>query len=153
MKCLTNSDIQYFIDKELSIGRMKGIEVHLQQCEKCKGKLDIAQKDKNQVFTLLDTLLLSEKKIDIPPFIPAITRAGNKRLYALISVAATALILFGVGSFYTHQKRITERQNNIKKASIEVTRNMEPNKMVQQKQIIMIITNNSGDVIETSVTE
>jgi hypothetical protein len=153
MNCLSETDIQQYLDCELTADRLSGVEQHLKECPSCREVYTRAYESKSQVFTFLDELT----SFDIPPKIPVFRiETGEKRLkkYILITAIAASIVLFiGIGIRIDNQKNRQKQMENITKATYEITRNTDLNKLVQNKQIIVVFTNSTGEVIESSLAE
>ncbi len=153
MNCLSETEIQQYLDHELTRERLHEVEQHLKECSVCKATYNQAQESKSQIFAFLDEYA----SFDIPQQIPVFKIEPKKRSfkkYILVtSVAASMLLFIGIGIRISNQRNNQKRLNNITKASFEITRNTDLNKMIHNKKIIVVTTNSAGEIIESPLAE
>ncbi|MFA5971297.1 MAG: zf-HC2 domain-containing protein [Lentimicrobiaceae bacterium] len=153
MNCLNEIEIQKYLDRELPEEMLNGVEQHLKLCSACKDTYSQALESKSQVFAFLDQFAAFDTPREIPVFKPGLKKRSLKKIVAITSIAASILLFIGFGIKINNQKTTQKQIDNITKATYEVTRNIDPNKMAHDKQIIVVTTNSSGEVIETTITE
>lgn len=153
MNCLNETEIQQYLDHELTGDRLWEAELHLKQCSSCRGMYKQAQESKSQIFDFLDEYASFDTPQEIPVFNIATKKISLKNYILITSIAASILLFIGIGIRINNQKNMQKQMNNITKAAYEITRNTDLNKMVQNKQIIVVTTNPSGEVIESALTE
>jgi hypothetical protein len=153
MNCLNETEIQKYLDKEFPEQLLLEIADHLSTCTICKERFVEARETKNQIFSFLDEVRALEQTIEVPEFRPIKQNKSRKLIISVVSVAATVLILIGMGIHLKSQNLKQKQSENTDKATYEITRKADPNKMFHDKQIIVVETNASGEVVETSFTE
>ncbi len=153
MNCLNETEIQRYLDGEFPKHMLPEISEHLISCSICSELYEEAIESKNQVFSFLDEVSAFEQAIVIPEFLPKQYTIRLKLIVYWLSAAAT-ILLFVVFGIHMKSQSIKQKQlENTAKATYEFTRNTDPNKMFHDKQIIVVMTNSSGEVVETSITE
>ncbi|MEI8046116.1 MAG: zf-HC2 domain-containing protein [Bacteroidota bacterium] len=153
MKCLSETELQEYLDGELLDEILNEVQEHLNVCPDCMENFCKAQESKSRVFTFLDELAAFDMPLEVPVFKISKKKRRMKKLVLITSIAASILLSIGIGIRINNQKTTQKQMDNITKAMYEITRNTEPNKMMHDKQIIIVVTNSSGEVIETSITE
>jgi hypothetical protein len=153
MNCLSETEIQQYIDQELAEDRFNEAEQHLKNCSVCMETYNQAKESKSQIFAFLDEYTSFDSPLEVPAFKIKTKKRSLVKYILISSIAASVLLFIGIGIRINNQKNMQKQMNNITKASYEITRNTDLNKMVQNKQIIVVITNSSGEVIESSFTE
>lgn len=151
MNCLNESTLQKYLDGELADTALMEVETHLKLCPVCLDNYTLAKNAKQQVFNFIEELSSLEPEIEIPVFqYPSKTSRFKKLVYIGISIAASILIFIGIGIQFNNHKAKQKQLENITKATYELTRNTDMNKVIHNKQIMVVVTNASGEVIETS---
>lgn len=153
MNCLNETDLQKYLDRELPDEILMNTEKHLGSCPICDKHFRIAMETQLQVIHFLNEIQSGEPPIVIPDFQINRRKPVIKKILVIASIAASILFIIGIGSRINNQKSTRKQLENITKARYEITRNTDPNKMLHQKQIIMVVTDASGNVIETSFEE
>ncbi|NVO21069.1 MAG: zf-HC2 domain-containing protein [Bacteroidetes bacterium] len=154
MNCLNESDLQSFLDRELELQLAEEIELHLAVCPACHERFLILKANQTEIFSMLDEVATNDLPFEIPPFQVKQRNSKTKRLIFTCSLAASLLILIGIGGIcLNNQKKDQKQIENISRAKYDITRNTDPNQMLHKNQIIVVVTDASGEVIETSVTE
>jgi len=153
MNCLTDNELQSYLDKELHDSKYQEADNHLKTCDQCASVYERLKKNKAEIFGLLDELNQFEKPISIPNFKPTQARHKKIFIFKVAAIAASLLLLIGFG-FVLQRRNVIQNQNlNIAKANIEINRNADPNQMYHNKQMSVIITDASGDVVQTFIME
>ena len=153
MNCLSETEIQKFLDHELTEDRFYEAEQHLKDCSVCMETYNQAKESKSQIFAFLDEYISFDSPMDVPVFKVETKKSSLKKYILITSIAASMLLFIGIGIQINNQKNRQKQMNNITKATYEITRNTDLNKMVQNKQIIVVTTNSKGEVIESALTE
>jgi len=153
MNCLSETEIQQYLDHESTEERLNEVEQHLKECSGCKETFSHAQESKSQIFTFLDEYTSFDFPQEIPVFKYTPKKRSLKKYILITSIAASILLFIGIGIRINNQNNMQKQKNNITKATYEITRNTDLNKMVHNKQIIVVTTNSAGEVIESSLTE
>lgn len=153
MNCLIETEIQQYLDRELTGDRFHEVEQHLKECSVCRLTYNQAQESKSQIFAFLDEYTSFDIPQKIPIFKIEPKKSSLKKYILITSVAASILLFIGIGNRLYNQRNMQQQLNNITKATFEITRNTDLNKMVHNKQIIVVTTNSSGEVIESPLAE
>jgi hypothetical protein len=153
MKCLNDEEIQKYLDGELSEYSANEVGEHLNICMVCRKNFVTVREMKSQIFSLFDEITTAEIPIAVPTFHTHKQTSGLRNIIAIATVAASILIFIGLGVNIKKKMVIQKQRENSIKAIYEFTHNTDPNKMLHEKQIIIVVTNSSGEVVETSVTE
>jgi hypothetical protein len=153
MNCLNEIEIQQYLDYELPEEIMNEVEQHLKLCSTCKETYSQSLESKSQVFAFLDEFASFDLPRQIPVFKLGSKKRGLKKIIVITSIAASIILFIGFGIKINYQNTTQKQINNITKATYEITRNTDPNKMLHDKQVIEVTTNSSGEVIETAITE
>jgi hypothetical protein len=149
MNCLNRYELQQYIDKEVSDAELKAFEWHLKQCETCR-TLYIAAKEE---IALVDKVLsindLSENDIVVPVF----RKPGINKQSWILSFSAAASLAILIGIYFTlNNKLLKSRQIN--KSELEVEQLLyqsDPNKLWNDKQPIITVTDEKGEIIYSSI--
>jgi hypothetical protein len=149
MNCLTESELQSYLDKEMDDLKHQHTENHLKTCAECMAAFKRLKENKANVFSLLDELNRFEKPVSIPVFEPANSKLRKLPIFKIAVIAASLLLLIGFGFILQKQKVIQNQNLNIVKASLEMTRNADPNQMYHSRQMTVVITDASGNVVQT----
>lgn len=153
MNCLSETEIQQYIDHELNTDKWDEVEHHLKLCSACQDIYNQAKESKSQLFAFLDEYIALDLPREIPVFRISQKKKSIKKHILITSIAATILLFIGIGIRINNQKSSQKQLDNITKATYEITRNADLNKMVHNKQIIVVTTDPAGRVIETSLIE
>ena len=153
MNCLSEKEIQQYLDNELPEDKLNEVQQHMKVCAVCKNNLSQVQELKSKIFIVLDEFVALDLPHEIPVFQFIPKKRSLKKYILITSIAASILLFIGIGIRINNQKNIQKQMYNITKATYEITRNTDLNKMVHNKQIIVVTTNSSGEVIESSLTE
>lgn len=153
MNCLIETEIQQYLDRELTGDRFHEVEQHLKECSVCMLTYNQAQESKSQIFAFLDEYTSFDIPQQIPVFKVELKKSNFKKYILVTSVAASLLLFIGIGIRISNQRNNQKQLNNITKASFEITRNTDLNKMLHNKQIIVVTANSAGEVIESPLAE
>lgn len=97
-KCLSDNEIQLFLDAEFSAEKQLEYKTHLEICEQCSARLTEQKSWIELVNSSLKTEF-AEKDIAIPPFNNGLPLARNKSIKinfrALLKVAVVIAVLLG----------------------------------------------------------
>jgi len=153
MNCLSETEIQEYLDHELTGDRLHEVKQHLKECSVCRETYNQVLESKSRVFAFLDEYASFDVQQEIPVFKIEPKKSNLKKYILITSAAASILVFVGIGN-RLYNKRIMQQQlNDVTKATFEITRNTDLNKMVNNKQIIVVTTNASGEVIESPLAE
>lgn len=153
MNCLSETLIQHFLDHELPEDLVNEVAKHLKECSRCNANYMHAKESKYQILAFLDEFNSLDILQAIPDFKKKDQKRNLKKYIVFTSVAASILLLILIGIRIENQINRREQLNNITKASYEIIHNVDVNKMIHNKQSIIVITNPDGKVIESSLSE
>lgn len=154
MNCLTEGEIQSYLDGELLDLDFVTAKEHLISCPHCSQALQRLQSNKAEIFEILNQLDQHYRTIEIPAFKPNVAKNNRISIIAISSIAASILIFLGLFNLNQNKKKVQYEQTlNVEKATIELTRNLDPNKMNHENKMIIVITNDEGEVVESYLTE
>jgi len=153
MNCLNRYEIQRYIDIEVAPDEMAAFNEHLKICNTCRSLYVIAKDDIFTINQLFAKEEFAEKEIIIPKF--KHQRFKAKRRIRIISFSAAASVLLVVGTFLTYNRHsIKSAQFN--KSEMEVERYLyqsDPNRLWNEKQPIITITDDKGEIIYSSIND
>lgn len=153
MNCIDRDTIQEYIDHELDEIKAEQVRIHLSECETCRDLYVSAIDDKKKVISLLSQLQDQEEAIAIPEFnLHTQNRIILKRLRssALLKIAAGIAVIIGLSwliYFYTRPAQPAVSEADL--LALELLRDIEPNKAWHDNQMVFIITNDKGEVIQS----
>lgn len=157
MNCLDRITIQEYIDKELGVAQIRKIESHLQECDNCKELYEEAIGDKVKVNEFLSQLNGNEESIAIPEYDINIARnktfSNKKTTSRLIMVAASIALLIGL--FFIPRTHLSSPNLAFEDADLlllEMIGDTEPNKSWHNSQMVIVITNEEGEVIQSFIS-
>ena len=157
MNCLDRITIQEYIDKELDAAQIRKIEAHLQECDNCKEIYEEAIGDKAKVNEFLSQLNGNEESIAIPEYDINIVRnktfLNKKTTSRLILVAASIALLIGL--FFILRTNLSSPNLAFEDADLlllEMIGDTEPNKSWHNSQMVIVITNEEGEVIQSFIS-
>ncbi len=144
MKCLNKLEMQLFIDDAMSEEKKKNISNHLEHCQQC---LDLYQKtlqDKNLIFKALSYLDSDYTEQEIPEFKKISVQKKSNR-FQIIKIAASIIILFGIGLIWQINQNRQMKKNERLQAQYDLLEQEDQNKMWHKKQIDVVITDADGN--------
>lgn len=158
MNCLDRVTIQEYIDKELNAAQIRKIESHLQECAVCNQLYKQANRDKREVNEFISQLNRDEDSNAIPEF-NFYSRKKKSSFYRAISslsfkMAASIALLIGL--FFVIRTNVSSpgvASENEDLSMLELYGNTEPNKAWHSGQMVVIILDENGDVIQSFLSE
>jgi hypothetical protein len=152
MNCLSRTEIQEFLDKEIEPSQMAGISDHIEKCEICKSLYLKAVADKAMLNSFLDHEKSDIDDLQVPAFrYPKSSRKRKLLLRSIVMLAAA--ILTGLILLLHYDRRPTYEK--IPEAEIlmqEFYDGQDLNKMWHEKSQIIILQDDKGNVIESIIT-
>jgi hypothetical protein len=152
MNCLSRTEIQEFLDKELEPSYMARISDHIDKCETCKSLYQQAVDDKAMLKSFLDHEKNEIDGLPVPEFrYPETSR--NKTLFLSGIILLAAAILTGFILLLHYDRRPTYEK--IPEAEIlmqEFYDGKDLNKMWHEKSQIIILQDEKGNVIQSIIT-
>lgn len=151
MKCLTKEEIQCLIDNEVS-DKEKNIYLnHINQCNDCKVLYNQSLQDKELLHDFFSTIKSDNFDDSIPEFV----LPKKKNNYFVLKIAAVIFFLIGISVLFllnSKENISTQSVAEINKEYVDLTTNMDQNKMWQKKQMLVEIKDENDNVIETYLT-
>jgi hypothetical protein len=146
MNCLNRLDIQRFVDNEITPSEKGEFVEHIQACAKCNELFYIAQNESRMVKKLLSSDL-EFNVVTIPVF--SVQKEKKKKKWLYYAAAASILIFLFTLGILDHKKSATAEINK-SKADILIDQYLyesDPNKIWNEKQSCITITDEHGEVI------
>jgi hypothetical protein len=152
MNCLSRTEIQEFLDKELDPSQMVRISDHMEKCENCKSLYLHAVADKEMLNSFLNHGKNEIDDLSIPEFrYPK--SSWQKTLILSLIISLTAAIFTGFILLLHYDRR--SKSEKIPEAEIlmqEFYDGQDLNKLWHEKSQIFILEDEKGNVIESIIT-
>jgi len=154
MNCLDRVTIQEYIDKELDSAQVLKIDSHLQGCNICREIFEEAKNSKIEVNEFLSQINVVEDSNTIPEF--SYYGRKKKSIYSRVTsslplkVAASIALLIGL--FFILRTNLPSSSLASEDADLlflELIGNTDPNKAWHNSQMVIILTNEDGEVIQS----
>lgn len=148
MNCLNRYELQPYIDNEVSQEEREAFELHLEGCKECSGLYADAKEEVTQVKQALSLYELPYDEIPIPAF----KQPKNKHTW-LSSFSAAACFALIIGTYFTLNNNIL-KSRQINQSELEVEQMLyqcDPNKLWNDKQPVITVTNEQGEIIYSSI--
>jgi predicted anti-sigma-YlaC factor YlaD len=158
MNCLDRVTIQEYIDKELDAVQMRKIESHLRECDLCSHLYREANIDKSEVNQFISPLYRDEDDHTIPNF-DFNHRRKRSFLYSITSslpLKVAAGIAFLIGLFFIMRTNVPTHDVASEDADLlilELIGNTEPNKAWHHGQMVIVLVDENGEVIQSFLSE
>jgi len=158
MNCLDRVDIQQHIDGEVDVLRGDVIESHLQQCKRCKELYETAIQDKRIINEFISQTYSENEIITVPEFeIKLQTKKSFfYRVASSLPLKVAASIAFLIGLFFIIRLNVPSRNVASEDADLiimELFGNTEPNKAWHNGQMVIVLVNENGEVIQSFLSE
>ena len=158
MNCLDRVDIQKFIDSEVDVFRRDTLESHLQQCSKCKELYEAAIQDKRMINEFVSQTYWEDEIIAIPKFDMKLQKKKSSiyRIASSLSFKVAASIAFLIGLFFIIRTNVSPPVVASEDADLlllELYGNTEPNKAWHNGQMVFVIVDENGEVIQSFLSE
>jgi hypothetical protein len=150
MKCLSRTEIQEFLDKEIEPSLMARISDHIEKCKNCSMIYQQAIEDKGMIGKLLNSCI--DENISIPEFRPPEHNRKRNIFYRVIPVMAAAVLIGFIFLFRFDRESVTERIPQAEILLFEFYDGKDLNKMWHDKTQILIIQDEKGNVIQSIIT-
>jgi hypothetical protein len=152
MNCLSRTEIQEFIDKELEPSNIERIFDHIEKCESCKSLYLQAVDDKAMLNSFLDHEKSEIDDLPVPDFrYPESTRKRKLFLGGIILLAAAITIGF-ILLLHNDRRPIYGKIPEAEILMQEFYDGQDLNKMWHEKSQIIILQDDKGNVIESIIT-
>lgn len=158
MNCLGRVDIQKFIDNEVDVLRRDMIESHLQQCNRCKEIYETAIQDKRIINEFISQTYTENEIITVPKFDIKLQKKKSSfyRLTSSLPFKVAASIVFVIGSFFIIRTNISPpvvASEDADLIMLELYGDTEPNKAWHNGQMVFVIVDENGEVIQSFLSE
>ena len=153
MNCLNRYEIQRYIDNEVSPNEMTEFEKHLETCAECSTLFISSKKEISTLKQIFTETELSDQEIVVPEFMYPRLKT-NKRMW-IISLSAAASLLLALGIFLIFNHHSAECRL-FTKSELEVERYLyqsDPNRLWNEKQPIITVTDGKGEIIYSSIND
>jgi hypothetical protein len=152
MKCLNRIEMQECVDNEVKSSIENEILTHISNCEKCTSLYNEAIEDKAMINRLLEQAGSADETNAIPEFkLPARDKKKNISFRFVVILAAASLIGF-IFLFRPARKPVTEKLPNAEMLIYEFYDGKDLNKLWHEKSQIIIIEDEKGNVIQSTIT-
>jgi hypothetical protein len=152
MKCLSRTEIQEFIDKELEPSFMAEISDHIEKCENCSSLYRQAVDDKTMINRLLGNNESMDKNLSIPEFIPPVLYKKKKNIFRLIPYVVAASVIGFIFLFRPARVPVSEKIPEAEMLMYEFYDGKDLNRMWHEKSQIIILQDEKGNVIQSIIT-
>jgi len=152
MKCLSRTEIQGYIDKELEPLRMEEISGHLENCEGCSRLHRQAVADKTLIDKLIGQGNNFDEALPIPEFVPPVLYKKRITFYGLIPYLVAASFIGLIFLFRTDKVPSTEPIPEAEILLYDFYEGKDLNKMWHEKSQIIILQDDNGNVIQSIIT-
>ena len=155
MNCLTNEELQLFIDNELQQSKKEEFNLHLQECKSCAQRL---KEHKEFIALIISQINTDAPTVDVvPPFLGTeVKPVKRKRINVWLKVAAIILPLIVFYGIYsnrgetTENKRFTITAEDIMQYEAYNT-NIDANTACQQGMVITTVIDQEKEEVETTI--
>jgi hypothetical protein len=152
MKCLSRTEIQKYLDKELEPSVMEEISVHLEKCVACSKLLMQAAADKTLIGKFIGQGNNLDETAPIPEFVPPVLYKKKITFYGIIPYLVAASLIGLILIFRTGKAPATEPLPEAEILLYEFYDGKDLNKMWHEKSQIIILQDEKGNVIEPIIT-
>jgi len=154
MNCLDRVDIQEYIDSEVDILRRDMIESHLKQCNRCKELFETAIQDKRIINEYISQTYTENEIVIVPKFDFKLQKKNSPfyRVTSSLPFKVAASIAFLIGLFFIIKTNVQSPDvayNDADLLILELIGNTEPNKAWHNGQMVFVIVNEKGEVIQS----
>jgi hypothetical protein len=149
MKCLSRTEIQGYLDKELETSVMEEILVHLGKCEACSKLYGQAAADKVLVGKLMGQGNNLDETKTFPEFIPPVLYKKRINFYRFIPYLVAASIIF---LFRTDKTPVMQNFPEAEILMYEFFEGQDLNRLWHEKSQIIILQDENGNVIQSIIT-
>jgi anti-sigma factor RsiW len=158
MNCLDRVGIQRFIDSEVDDLRRDTIESHLQQCSKCKELYETAVQDKRIINEFVSQTYSEDEIIAVPKFDLKLQKKKSAiyRVASSLSFKVAASVAFLIGLFLILRSNVSPpvvASEDADLIMLELFGNTEPNKAWHNGQMVFVIVDENGEVIQSFLSE
>ena len=158
MNCLDRVTIQQYIDKELDAAQITKIESHLEECIVCSQLFKEASSEKREVNEFISQLNRDEDFNTIPEFNFKSSRRKSFffKVTASVPFKVAASIALLIGLFFIIRTNVPSRNVASKDADLQIMElfgNTEPNKAWHNGQMVLILVDENGEVIQSFLSD
>ena len=158
MNCLDRVDIQQYIDSEVDVLRRDMIESHLQQCNRCKELYETAIQDKRIINEFISHTYSENEIIAVPEFDIKLQKKKSffYRVTSSLPFKVAASIAFLIGLFFIIRTNVSPPVVASEDADLmimELFGNTEPNKAWHNGQMVIILVDENGEVIQSFLSD
>lgn len=152
MKCLNRLEMQESIDKEVDPAIEIEIQNHIENCEKCSTLYNKALEDKSMINRLLSQRGPIRETDSIPEFKFPISKKKKNISFRLITVLVAASLIGFIFLFRFDREPVTEKIPEAEMIMYEFLDGKDLNKLWHDKSQILIIQDEKGKVIQSTIT-
>jgi hypothetical protein len=152
MKCLSRTEIQEFLDKELEPSVMARVSDHIEKCETCKMLFQQAVDDKAMLTSFIDQDKKEFDNLPVPEFRVPASSGKKKLLLRRIGILVAAILTGFILLLHYDRRPVSEKIPEAEILMQEFYDGKDLNKMWHDKSQILIIQDEKGNVIESMIT-
>lgn len=151
MNCLNRLEIQKCIDNEIEPAFKEEMLGHVKYCQKCSNLYQEAIEEKEMVHTALFELDIFLEETEIQKFnhTHQTPKQNNKKTYFFLKIAGSIILITGL--FWIFSKKFKSGYNTFEteRAIIEMISDTDPNTQWHNKQMIVIVNDEKGELIHS----
>jgi anti-sigma factor RsiW len=154
-KCLSDNEIQLYLDSEISAERHQELQKHLVECQTCSNKVAEQRRWIEFVHSSLKGAEV-EKDIEIPPFKKELSPAKSKfikfNFRFLLKIAAVIAVMVSV--YLIAEKKETQAYQPSAQELLlweETMQGDDANQVWHDRTITVMETNSAGEVVNIEI--
>jgi len=152
MKCLNRLEMQESIDKEVDPAIEIEIQNHIENCEICSSLIKQVAEDKAMINKFLREAEPINETDSIPEFIFPISKKKKNISFRLITILVAASLIGFIFLFRFDREQVTEKIPEAEMIMFEFLDGKDLNKLWHDKSQILIIQDEKGKVIQSTIT-
>ena len=152
MKCLSRTEMQEFVDREIDPLREKEISEHIGKCVACSLLFKHAADDKELINRVLMNAVSTDESEPIPEFIPPALYEKRITIHRFIPYIVAASLIGLIVLLRTDKQPVFEKIPEAELMLYEFYEGKDLNKMWHEKSQIIILQDEKGNVIQSIIT-
>lgn len=151
MKCLSRTEMQEYIDREIGPAGEAEVQRHLTDCEKCSALFRQASEDRDMINKFLEQADILNETDAIPEFKPTAVERKPNIFYRFVPFLIAASIIGFIFLFRFDQVPISEEIPESEIIMNEYLDGKDLNRMWHDKSQIFILQDEKGNVIQSII--
>jgi hypothetical protein len=152
MKCLNRIEMQEYIDKEVDPVIEIEMQNHLKTCEKCASLFNEALNDKAKINKLVGQVGPIDEADSIPEFKFPVIRENRSISFRFVLITVAASLIGFILLFHFEKEPLTAKVPEAEILIYEFYDGKDLNKLWHDKAQILIIQDEKGNVIQSTIT-